>query len=314
MTADLIAAGRSNLTYRLSDGVSRWVLRTPPRTGRTPTAHDVVREHRITRALHGTAVPVPRPVAACEDETVLGVPFAVWELVPGATLQTSGDLDTVDDTAVGRIVDELVTVLAALHAVDPEAIGLGGLARTGGYAERQLRRWSGQWELVGPPQWHTLAGEVTAGLREHLPQQVRTGVVHGDYRVDNTLVDLSRCRISAVVDWELATLGDPTADLAMMCAYRDPAFDLIVGEPAAWTSTRLPPPDALAESYEAVAGVELHGWAQHLALAAFKIAVIAAGIAHRARTGAASGPGFATAAQAVGPYLHKARDHLRGRQ
>ncbi|GAB2458532.1 phosphotransferase family protein [Xylanimonas ulmi] len=310
LRARLIAGGRSNLTYALCDDARRWVLRTPPRAGRTPSAHDVVRELRFTRALHGAGVPVARAVAACQDEAVLGVPFAVSGFVAGDALRTRADLDALDDAALRGVVDELVSVLAALHAVVPEQVGLGDLARPGGYVERQTRRWSRQWEIVGVPALRALATEVARGLRAWAPAEPRTRVVHGDYRIDNTLLDLPRRHLAAIVDWELAALGDPSADVAMMCAYRDPAFDLIVGEPGAWTSPRLPDAAALAAAYEQAAGVRLRDWEAHLALASFKVAVIAAGIAHRASRGAGSGRGFATAGEAVAPFLLKARQAL----
>ena len=156
--------------------------------------------------------------------------------------------------------------------------------------------------------------ELSAQLRDSVPEQRSTGIVHGDYRIDNTLLDLyspPSARIAAVVDWELSTLGDPVADVAMMCAYRDPTFDLIIGEEGAWTSSRLPGPVELAGSYEAAGGVRLTAWNFHLALAYFKIGVIAAGIDHRVRAGATAGRGFDTAGDAVAPYLELARTTLR---
>ena len=153
----------------------------------------------------------------------------------------------------------------------------------------------------------TLESEVTQLLTARVPAQRRVSVVHGDFRVDNCILaaqDLGL--VVAVVDWELSTIGDPTADVAMMAAYRHPAFDLIVEAPSAWASARLPIPDALAAAYEAVAGHSLADWPFHLALAHYKVAVIAAGIAHRARRGSGGGAGFDTAAAAVAPYLEAA--------
>jgi aminoglycoside phosphotransferase (APT) family kinase protein len=311
LAAELISGGRSNLTIRLNDGVSGWVLRMPPRTGRTPSAHDVAREHRVISALGATDVPVPRAVALCEDESLLGGPFAVAELVAGTTVQSRDQLDRLDDAEVQAIAAALVDVLARLHRVDHVAVGLERLGRPDGYAERQLRRWSGQWQLVGDPDLGPLSAEVAHELGARLPRQAATAVVHGDYRIDNTLLLLDRTppAVSAVVDWELCTIGDPVADVAMMCAYRDAAFDQVIGAPTAWTSPRLPAPDDLAAAYEAAGGVPLEDWAGHLALARYKIAVIAAGIAHRHVSAGGSGP--SSAAGAVAPYLESAAATLR---
>ena len=303
----LIAGGRSNLTYRLDDGASRWVLRMPPRSGRTPSAHDVAREFRVTRALGGTDVPVAKAVVLCEEESIIGLPFAVAEFVDGTTVQSRADLWRLDDDAVRGSVAALVESLAALHRADYRSLGLEDFGRPVGYAQRQLRRWSGQWELVATesPDLLAMADELSSRLSASVPEQRTTTVVHGDYRIDNALLDLRDrpIRVAAIVDWELSTIGDPVADVAMMCAYRHSALDLILGTESAWTSDRLPAPDRLASLYEQSGGVDLVDWDFHLALAYFKIAVIAAGIDHRARAGAASGPGFDTAGDAVGPLL-----------
>jgi aminoglycoside phosphotransferase (APT) family kinase protein len=302
LTAALIAGGRSNLTFRLTDGSSTWVLRMPPRTGRTPSAHDVAREYRVTSALMAADVPVPPAVALCEDEDVVGFPFAVAAYVPGRTIQARSQLDELDDTTLTGVTAALVDTLVSLHRVDHVAVGLERFGRPDGYAERQFRRWLGQWELVSIPEQRGPDGELVRRLGAALPEQRATGIVHGDFRIDNTLLNLERHRVAAVVDWELATIGDPVADVAMMCAYRDPSFDLIVGEPAAWTSPRLPDPAALASRYEAAGGIPLVDWKSHLAMAYFKIGVIAAGIDHRRRVGSGAGRGFDTSGEAVVPF------------
>jgi len=310
LRAELITGGRSNLTFRITDGEGVWVLRTPPRAGRTPSAHDVAREYRVTSALWPTDVPVARPVALCADESRIGGAFAVWEFAPGCTIQSRAQLDELSDATVATIATELVETLAALHRVDYAAVGLGDLGRSHGYAERQLKRWSSQWNLVGAPELHGLAAGLIARLSASIPAQQATSVVHVDYRIDNTLVDVADPRITAIVDWELCTIGDPVADVAMMCAYRHGAFDLIVGSPSAWTSGRLPDVEQLAAAYEAAGGVTLANWNFHLALAYFKVAVIAAGIDHRTRVGAASGRGFDTAGESVATYLRLGRERL----
>jgi aminoglycoside phosphotransferase (APT) family kinase protein len=308
LSAELITGGRSNLTFRISDGQHTWVMRTPPRAGRTPSAHDVGREFRVTAALKHTDVPVARAVVFHPDESLIGGPFAIADFVAGRTIQTRAQLDALHEAAVADVTDVLLTTLAALHRVDYVAVGLERFGRPDAYAARQLTRWAGQWEMVGADALRPLATEVVSRLEGAVPGQPSTGIVHGDFRIDNTLLDLDGRvpRVAAVVDWELSTLGDPVADVAMMCAYRHAAFDLIVGAQSAWTSPRLPQIDALAAAYEAAGGVTLAHWGFHLALAYFKIGVIAAGIDHRFRAGAASGSGFETAGRSVETYLELA--------
>lgn len=304
LRASLIAGGRSNLTFRLQDEASSWVLRTPPRSGRTPSAHDVAREFRVTRALGAVGIPVPPAVVLCEDERVIGGPFAVAGFVDGTTVQTRSDLDLLDDATVGECVDRLLEVLAGLHSVDHVGAGLQRLGRPDGYSARQVGRWSSQWALVGTPALERAAAEVAGRLHAALPEQRSVGVVHGDFRIDNTILRLAGpVQVAAVVDWELSTIGDPVADVALMCVYRHPALDLVLGSPSAWTSARLPTTDELAARYEAAGGVELADWDFHLALGYFKLAVIAAGIDYRYRAGATHGSGFDTAGDAVGPLL-----------
>lgn len=303
LTAVPLTGGRSNLTYRLDGGGTSWVLRMPPRAGRTPSAHDVARELTVTRALEPSGFPVPRAVGLCTDESLLDAPFTVVEHVAGRTVRGTADLAGWDAATLDRCVDGLVDTLAALHRVDFRAVGLGGLLRPGVFAQRQLRRWSGQWETVGTG-FGPDAPRLRDRLAEHVPGQARTSVVHGDFRIDNVILDPADPGVvRAVVDWELSTVGDPVADVAVTCAYRHPALDAVLGATAAWTSDRLPTVEDLAGRYEKAAGTALEHWDFHLALAYFKLAVIAAGIAHRHRAGATSGPGYDTAGDAVGEFL-----------
>lgn len=304
LEADQIAGGRSNLTFRLRSGSSSWVLRMPPRAGRTPSAHDVAREFRVTAALAGTNVPVPTPLVLCQDEGVLEVPFTVAEFVEGHSVQSRVDLEVLDDAALSAVVESMIATLVALHQVDPVRVGLEAFGRPTGYSARQLKRWCGQWEIVGSPPLQSLAVGLASTLNERVPEQGSISIVHGDFRIDNILVDLTSSRVAALLDWELSTLGNPLADVAMMCAYRHPAFDSIVGAPSAWTSPRLPDVEGLRDAYqEAAGGGPIKDWDFHLSLAYFKVAVIAAGIDHRFRAGVGEGPGFNTAGEAVEPLL-----------
>jgi aminoglycoside phosphotransferase (APT) family kinase protein len=284
----LISGGRSNLTYLVFDDKSTWVLRRPPSHGVTPSAHDMAREYRVVSALAGTGVPVARPVAVCADDSVLGAPFTLVEYVRGQVIRTESDLSLIEsDETVTDCVQGLVSVLADLHSVDVDAVGLGDWGKRDGYLERQVRRWAGQWGRVQRPD-DERDGDVRRlhdRLARSIPAQSATAIVHGDYRIDNVILDSAApYRVVAVVDWEMSTLGDPLADVALMCVYREPVFDLVIGVDAAWTSNRLPTAEDIAERYALASGRDLQHWDFHLALAYFKVAVIAAGIAYRQRS------------------------------
>ncbi|HEX2074881.1 MAG TPA: phosphotransferase family protein [Geodermatophilus sp.] len=310
LQAELIAGGRSNLTYAVTDGASRWVVRRPPLAGLTASAHDMVREWRVTSALQGTPVPVARPVALCEDDSVLGAPFTVVEWVDGIVVRDQEDLAALSDDQVQRTTGGLVEVLVALHAVDVAAVGLTGFGRPEGFLTRQVALWRRQWEQVRTRDFPDLE-RLQARLADTVPGSSAAAVVHGDYRIDNAILDRSDpAKVRAVVDWELSTLGDPLTDVALMCVYRHPALDVILGIPAAWTSPRLPSADALAENYARVSGRDLGDWPFYLALAHLKLAVIAEGIAHRAHAGADAGRDAARAAEAVPELVAAGLDAL----
>lgn len=313
LTAELIAGGKSNLTYAISDGVSRWVLRRPPVAGLTPSAHDMAREFRVVSGLRDTAVPVAGAVALCEDVSVLGAQFAMVEFVDGQVIRNEAELSGHSDADLARCTDELVRVLAALHEVDYRAVGLGEFGRPEGYLTRQVGLWAKQWGRVKDrelPDVERLHG----ALESMLPAQSAATIVHGDYRIDNTILDAHDIgKVRAVVDWELSTLGDPLTDVAMMCVYRDPALEQVLGEPAAWTSPRLASADDLAQQYATASGRELANWGFYLGLANFKLAVIAAGIDHRYRSGATVGEGFDHAIDAVPVFLAAGLSAVKGK-
>src|ERR1700757_4521053 len=286
LRAELISGGRSTLTFHVRDNASSWVLRRPPLHGLTPSAHDMVREYKVVAALQDTPVPVARTIALCEDDSVLGAPFQIVEFVAGQVVRRRAQLEALSHTVIDGCVDSLIRVLVDLHSVDPKAVGLADFGKPNGYLERQVRRWGSQWELVRLPDGHRDSDveRLRSGLRQSIPQQSRTSIVHGDYRIDNTILDIDDPTwVRAVVDWELSTLGDPLSDAALMCVYRDPALDLIVNAQAAWTSPLLPTADELADRYSLVAGLPLAHWEFYMALAYFKLAIIAAGIDFRRR-------------------------------
>jgi aminoglycoside phosphotransferase (APT) family kinase protein len=271
----------------VSDDVSKWVLRRPPLHGLTPSAHDVAREYRVVAGLADTPVPVARVVTMCGDDSVLGAPFAMVEYVSGRVVRTRGELAALHGQAeIDGCVGTLIKVLADLHAVDPAAVGLGDFGRPDGYLERQVRRWGGQWDYVrldGDPR----DGDVHrlhSALAQAVPPASRASIVHGDYRIDNTIVDADDAAIvKAVVDWEMSTLGDPLSDAALMCVYRDPSMDKVVNFEAAWSSPAIPSADELAHRYSLATGQALAHWPFYMSLGYFKLAIIAAGIDYRSR-------------------------------
>jgi aminoglycoside phosphotransferase (APT) family kinase protein len=300
LRAELLHGGRSNLTYRITDGRLSWVLRRPPLGGLTPSAHDMAREYRVVAALWDSGVPVARAVVLAEDPAVLGVPFSIVEYVEGRVIRTRDELHALSGAEIGRCAFGLVDVLAALHAVVPEAVGLSGFGRVQGYLSRQIRRWHDQWARVATRE---LADVETlhARLAADCPVESAAAIVHGDFRIDNAILapdDPSTVR--ALVDWEMATLGDPLADLGLHIAYSDPAFDPVLGGSAASTSPRLPSVDALVQRYlAATSGQEPADLPFYIALGYFKAAVIAEGIHARHAQGLTVGRGFETVGAAV---------------
>jgi aminoglycoside phosphotransferase (APT) family kinase protein len=300
LQAELMTGGRSNLTYRLTDGVSTWVLRRPPLGTLTPSAHDMAREYRVVAALGPSQVPVA-PSVALADASVLGVPFAIVEFVPGRVISTESDLAALNDNDVRRGAMALIDTLAALHAVDPAGVGLTDFGKPEGFLRRQIRRWHGQWERVRTRELPDVDA-LHARLEADCPIESGTAIVHGDFRIDNTILDPDDpARIRAIVDWEMSTLGDPLADLAVHLAYGDPAFAPVLAGAAASTSTRMPLTTDLAQRYAHTSGRDLTDLGFHLGLAYFKIAVIAEGIHQRHVRGDTRGDGFAAAGQATAP-------------
>ena len=225
---ELIAGGRSNLTFKVtgSDG-TEYVLRRPPVSHVLPTAHDMSREHRIISALGPTPVPVAPALGFCGDEAVNGRPFYVMGFVEGHILRDSARVEKVlDEKSRRRASEQMVDVMADIHAVDVDAVGLGDLGRRAGYIERQLKRWYSQFQqsVEGRDRKVTAVDEVHDLLAARVPQQGPAAIVHGDYRLDNTMLGPDGS-IRAVLDWEICTLGDPMADLGLLMVYWAEAGD-----------------------------------------------------------------------------------------
>jgi aminoglycoside phosphotransferase (APT) family kinase protein len=283
--------GRSNLTYALTDGEAEVVLRRPPLGHVLATAHDMGREFRMQRGLAGSAVPVPRTLLLCDDPTIIGAPFYLMELVHG-TVYRSGQ-DTAGLAAEHRtaLADQLVDVLAELHAVDPVATGLADLGRPDGYLERQVRRWAKQ---LDQSRSRDLPG--IDALRDRLASEVpvsrRSGVVHGDYRLDNVIVG-DDLRVRAVLDWEMATIGDPLADIGLLLVYWDGLTN--VDNPITTgmgAGAGFPAGEHLAARYASRSGADVSHLDWYVALGYFKVAVILEGIHFRYMHGQTVGAGF----------------------
>ncbi|MEU4321642.1 phosphotransferase family protein [Nocardia fluminea] len=312
LRVELISGGRSNLTFSAADDVSRWVVRRPPVAGLTPSAHDMAREYTVTSALQASAVPVARTIAFDAAGSALGAPMTVVEFVDGTVFRDQDELAALTDEQVTASVRALVRVLADLHAVDPVAVGLESFGRPTGFVTRQVKLWASQWERVKTRELPDVA-TLHAALAAAIPPETSASIVHGDFRIDNTILDSADPEtVRAVVDWELSTLGDPLTDVALMCVYRSPIFDVILGTSAAWTSPRLPSADALAQAYATASGRELDNWGFYLALANFKLGIIGEGITHRAHQGSDTGSAADRAADATPEFMAAGLRALRG--
>src|SRR5262249_45223324 len=219
LSAELIAGGRSNLTYVITDGEREWVLRRPPLGHVLPTAHDMAREYKVLTALADTDVPVPRTYALCEDNDVNGAPFYVMERVHGRILRNGEDLAALTRDEAAACSRELVDVLARIHGVDYEAVGLADFGHPDGFMERQLRRWNQQWERSKAEELPEI-DDLARRLGNALPESGAPPIAHGDYRPRNNMPpDNDDGRIAAVLDWEMSTLGDPLADVGLFLLY-----------------------------------------------------------------------------------------------
>ena len=225
---ELIAGGRSNMTFTVIDGAgTKFVLRRPPMGELLPSAHDMVREHRLMHALRDSPVPVPRMVGLCQDETVNGRDFYVMHFLDGLIVRDIEIGRTIPVETRTTMCHELINTLSALHRVDIDALGLGDLAKRSGYIERQIKRWSGQWEQSKTREI-PLIDKVRDTLQERLPPEAQTTIAHGDYRLSNCMMDPTG-PVAGVLDWELCTLGDPMADLAGLLGYWHDPDDPDVG-------------------------------------------------------------------------------------
>ena len=320
LSFDLIAGGRSNLTYLVTDASGRkLVLRRPPISHVLATAHDMTREHRIISALAKSAVPVPTALGLCTDESVNERPFYVMDFVEGHILRTKAEVEAaLDDDAQRVTAADLVDVLVRLHEVDVDAVGLGDLGRRDGYLQRQLKRWYGQFQRsqeqereAGVFRPAPVVDEVHDLLVKAAPDQQGVAIVHGDYRLDNTVVGPDG-KVRAVLDWELCTLGDPLADLGILLAYWTDRDETDVLGGAATTAAGFPTRAELADRYAARSSLDLSVLAYYVAFAYWKLACIVEGVYVRYAGGAMGVQDSSTAffADLVVERAERARDAL----
>lgn len=309
--AEVIAGGRSNLTYAVTGTAIPLILRRPPLGHVLSSAHDMGREHRVISALASTNIPVPAAIDLVDDTggIITGTSFFLMERAPGRVLSSPAQNSEYTPGGLRALSIELAQRLADLHAVDPASVSLVDFGRPDGYLARQLKTWHRQLDASRSRETPNL-DRLQAALNDDMPETARTGIVHGDYRLDNALVDgtADHPHISAILDWEMATLGDPLVDLGIFALYWDIAD--LPGGPSAVPSAvdsaaGYPSFDELADVYAAHAGITLPTLNWYRAFAAYKLAVILEGIHFRFRAGSTVGEGFEHMGALVEPLALK---------
>ncbi|KHL19548.1 aminoglycoside phosphotransferase (APT) family kinase protein [Mumia flava] len=304
LSGSVIAGGRSNLTYDVTDGTTSLVVRRPPLGHVLATAHDMGREFTVINALAPTAVPVPKAYVHCTDADVIGAEFYVMSKEKGLAIRRADELAPLGPERTADIAGRLVDTLADLHAVDPASVGLEEFGRPDGYLERQVRRWTKQAEASKSRE---LAGyeELRDYLGANVPASSDASIVHGDFRLDNALVDVEDGdRITAVLDWEMATLGDPLSDVALTIVYqemgRNDSNNVVATATAA---PGYPSVDEVLARYTARSGRDVSSIGFHLALGYFKLAIITEGIHYRFTQGQTVGAGFDRIGESTEPLI-----------
>ena len=311
-TVELISGGKSNLTYVVSSAAGEVVLRRPPTGHILPTAHDMIRESTVIGALGPTGFPVPGLIAVEPSGSLVGQPFYVMERVVGHIIRDTMPAGYADTPAERRTVAErLIGTLADLHAVEPAAVGLGGFGRPTGYMERQVRRWTKQWEASRTqelPHLDALGADLVANVPAHSDETI----VHGDYRLDNTVLDPDDVgRVAAVLDWEMSTLGDPLADLGLLLVYwSDPSDDRGrtggVTPNVTWLEG-FPDRRGVTEIYANASGRHVGDLPFYVAFGCFKLAVVVQGIIARVAGGAMGGQDFGPMEGSVAALVERGR-------
>lgn len=293
----LVAGGRSNLTFLVTDRAGRrYVLRRPPTGHLLPTAHDMAREHRIISAMGPAGVPVPPALGLCEDPEINGAPFYVMGFVDGVIARDEADVEgSFDEAARQRAGFALIDTLADIHRADPDRTGLGDLGRKEGYIARQLKRWYGNYQAANQARGGeslTAMDDLHGRLSAAIPEQGPATVVHGDYRLDNCILSPDGSRVEAVLDWELCTLGDPLADMGQLMVYWPEAGERSALGHAPTAMPGFATRDELIARYSERTGRELPQLGFYVAFAYWKLACILEGVYARYVGGAMGDDGF----------------------
>lgn len=310
LTAMLASGGRSNLTYFVRTENTEYVLRRPPLGHVLMTAHDMAREYRVISALSGSDVPVPESLHLCEDASVIGAPFYLMSKVEGSVYRTKQDTGLLPRDDAKMVSVDLIETLAHLHQVSPAEVGLGDFGRVDGYLERQLARWQKQ---LASSKSREIDGidELVARLSASIPNTKSSGVLHGDFRLDNCIID-ANMKVAAVVDWEMSTLGDCLSDVGLFVVYWDGVPDLPDNPVSGGISATAGFPNAaeLLERYATTTGNNLDRINWYVAFGFFKLAVILEGIHFRYTSGQTVGTGFKEIGSWVEPLVRAGVDAI----
>jgi aminoglycoside phosphotransferase (APT) family kinase protein len=314
--ASPIGEGHSNVTYLIERGATQMVLRRPPRPPLPPSAHDVLREARLLRALRQTSARVPEVLAVCEDPATIGCPFYVMERIEGEVIVSS--VPPALDTPVERkrIGEDLIDALVEIHGVDWRAVGLEGFGKPTGYLERQLRRFGGLWELNKTREIEAME-RVAGWLSERMPSSGPATIVHGDFRLGNTMFSADApARLVAVLDWEMATIGDPLADLGYLCMMwterDDPELGMREHLGRITRQEGFPTRAELIARYEERSGRAMSDMRWYTTLAVWKMGVFMEGNYKRAIAGTTDDPYLKQFGDGVLELARRAEEMTRG--
>ena len=306
LTVEPLRGGQSNPTFSLATPAARYVLRRKPPGPLLPSAHAVEREYRVMRALAGSAVPVPAVHGLCEDASIVGTAFYVMDFVAGRIF-TDSRMPGVSRSERAALFDAMNGVIAALHSIEPASVDLADFGRAGRYVERQVARWARQYRAVAAEPIEAME-RIIEWLPRQMPPDHGSRIVHGDYKVDNIVFHATESRIVALLDWELATIGDPLADFAFHLM----AWHLEASLFRGWAGEDLdalgiPDERAYADAYERRTGLKVAtDWRFYLVFSMFRLAAILQGIAMRAESGNASDPHAAAVGRQARPVAEKA--------
>jgi len=306
-TVAKIGEGRSNLTFRVTHAGRSYVLRRPPLGDLPETAHDMLREHRVLSALADTPVRAPRPAVACDDPGVIGVPFYLMEVIDGVVIRHDLPEAFAEPDRAG-LGFEMIDALAELHTLDYTAAGLSGLGRPDGYTARQVARWTRQWGVMATRPLPDIDA-VRGWLQAHVPASGAATLVHGDYKMDNVVFAAGPpARLLAILDWEMATLGDPLADLGYLLVFwSEPGEESVRGLRQPTELPGFPSRSALIERYEERTGFAMTDLTFYRTLALWKLAILSEGLYKRFLAGKADSPWFAVLERSVPDMAARAR-------